>query len=506
VFVFAPKAMTAVAGIMPLAELSPFSKNWIIKGRVTDKDRAPREFNRQGGQKGKVQSIDFMDETGVDIKITFWNDAVDKFSFVKKGEVYTIKGGSVKMKQKKYNNTSHSYEISIDNNPLIQIAEVDGTGFENLNLFEKVKFTKLDAVAALPLPATVDLIVMVKSQQDPREVRPKKDADAGKVIWGRTLELVDETTHSLECTVWDDERCDTSLVGRCIAIQKCYIKEYNSRTASTPSDKITVAPPVPATEALTQWWENGGKTGKVTALSDKSGYADAVTLDSQEGTLAELRTAADNLVGDKNINFTTVAYLGGCRTQDKEGNPRPITYDACPTTSRKLSGNYCHKCEKAYDTPDVRFILGGLVFEDASGITWSSAVGNETGVKLLHAEAEEMKRLQHDNAEAFANKIQDALWQDLLQVKFRLKMEEYQGALRPKVQVIQAEPAKYVECGKKALAKLEKLFPHCNAEAQAAVKNLVSAWKNTQYADVKGKAVFGSEYHDDMSRLLVATC
>ena len=28
-----------------------------------------------------------MDETGVDIKITFWNDAVDKFSFVKKGEV-----------------------------------------------------------------------------------------------------------------------------------------------------------------------------------------------------------------------------------------------------------------------------------------------------------------------------------------------------------------------------------------------------------------------------------
>lgn len=320
------------------------------------------------------------------------------------------------------------------------------------------------------------------------------------------MELVDETTHSLECTVWDDERCDTSLVGRCIAIQKCYIKEYNSRTASTPSDKITVAPPVPATEALTQWWENGGKTGKVTALSDKSGYADGATVDSQEGTLAELRTAADNLVGDKSIHFTTVAYLGGCRTQDKEGNPRPITYDACPKTGRKLTGNYCQKCEKAYDTADVRFILGGLVFEDASGITWSSAVGNETGVKLLRAEAEEMKRLQHDNAEAFANKVQDALWQDLLQVKFRLKMEEYQGALRPKVQVIQAEPAKYVECGKKALAKLEKLFPHCNAEAQAAVKNLVSAWKNTQYPDVKGKAVFGSEYHDDMSRLLVATC
>jgi len=150
--------------------------------------------------------------------------------------------------------------------------------------------------------------------------------------------------------------------------------------------------------------------------------------------------------------------------------------------------------------------LGGLVFEDASGITWSSAVGNETGVKLLHAEAEEMKRLQHDNAEAFANKIQDALWQDLLQVKFRLKMDEYQGTLRPKISVIQAEPAKYVECGKKALAKLEKLFPHCNAEAQAAVKDLVNVWKNNQYADVKGKAVFGSEYHDDMSRLLVATC
>merc|ERR1719420_1751554 len=99
-----------------------------------------------------------MDDKGEDIKVTFWNEAVDKFSFVKKGEVYTIKGGSVKMKQKKYNNTSASYEISIDNNPLIQIAQVDGEGFENVNQFQNIKFTKLDEVAHLPMPSTVDLL------------------------------------------------------------------------------------------------------------------------------------------------------------------------------------------------------------------------------------------------------------------------------------------------------------------------------------------------------------
>jgi len=85
-------------------------------------------------------------------------------------------------------------------------------------------------------------------------------------------------------------------------------------------------------------------------------------------------------------------------------------------------------------------------------------------------------------------------------------MEEYQGQSRPKVQVIQAEPAKYVDSGKKALADLAKLFQHCNPAAQAAVKDLVSAWKEQKTPKVKGKDVFSNDWHDDMSRLLAATC
>jgi len=499
--------MTAAAGFMPISELSPFSKNWVIKGRVTDKDARPREFTRPQGAKGQVQSIELMDESGANIKVTFWNEAVDKYSFVKKGQVYTLKGGSVKMKMKKFNTTSHSYEISIDNNPLVQIAEADVAGFENLNEFQNMTFTKLDAVASMAMPATVDLLVMVKSQQEPREIRPKKNGvEDGNVIYARTLEVVDDTTRSLEITVWDPERCDESLVGRCIAIKQSYIKEYNSRSGTTSVDKMTCDPAIPAADALKEWWANGGMTGKVTALSDQSGRPDGgAPVDAMEGTLAEMKTTMDNLVGDKKIDFTAVAYLSGCRTQDREGNQRPITYDACPKTGRKLAGNYCNKCEKVYDEHDVKYILGGLVFEDASGLTWSSAVG-DSGIKLLHAEAAEMKRLQNNDREELANKINSALWQDLLQVKFRVKMEEYQGVLRAKNQVIQATPAKYAECGKKALADLSKIYAHCSAEAQTAVKELVAAWKEKKYPEVKGKDVFNNDWHDDMSRLLAATC
>jgi replication factor A1 len=502
----------AAAGFMPLAELSPFSKNWIIKGRVTEKDRAPREFTRQGGAKGQVQSIEIMDETGADIKVTFWNEAVEKFNFVKKGEVYTLKGGSVKMKQKKYNNTGHSYEISIDNNPLIQMATVEGegaAGFENVNPFQNKKFTKLDVVATMPLPATVDILVMVKSQQDPREIKPRnpKAGEEGKVVWARTLEVVDDTTNCLEVTVWDQERCDDSLVGRCYAIQRCYIKEYNSRSATTSIDKMTVDPPVPEAEALKAWWESGGRTGKVTQLSDQSGgVREGAAVDTMEGTLAEMHSMKDTLVGDKKVDFTTIAYLGGIRTSDKEGNPKPLTYDACPKTKRKLSGNYCQKCEKVYESPVATYILNGLLFEDASGMAWSSAVGNEPGVKLLKQEPEEMKRLQYSDPETFQSKIHDALWQDVLQVKFRLSTEEYQGVPRARAQVLQCTPAKYVDCGKKALADLAKIYSHCSPSAQAAVKDLVSAWKEKKDWTVKGKAVFNSEWHDEMSRLLVATC
>jgi len=117
-----------------------------------------------------------------------------------------------------------------------------------------------------------------------------------------------------------------------------------------------------------------------------------------------------------------------------------------------------------------------------------------------------MGRLQNNDREELANKINSALWQDLLQVKFRVKMEEYQGVLRAKNQVIQATPAKYAECGKKALADLSKIYAHCSPEAQTAVKELVAAWKEKKYLEVKGKDVFNNDWHDDMSRLLAATC
>ena len=192
------------------------------------------------------------------------------------------------------------------------------------------------------------------------------------------------------------------------------------------------------------------------------------------------------------------------RSQD--GTPRPITYDACATAgcSRKLSGNYCQKCEKATSEPIARYILGGLTFDDHTNYLWTSAVGNDTGVKILKAEAEEMKRLQYTDQEAFNSKIQEALWQDLYQVKFRVKMEEYQGVSKAKAQVIQATPAKYVDCGKKALADLAKLYQHCNPEAQAAVKELLRACKSTPM--VKDKQVFSTELNDGMARLLAATC
>jgi len=91
-------------------------------------------------------------------------------------------------------------------------------------------------------------------------------------------------------------------------------------------------------------------------------------------------------------------------------------------------------------------------------------------------------------------------------VKFRVKMEEYQGQSRARAQVLQATPAKYVDCGKKALADLAKLYQHCNPAAQAAVQNLVNAWKGGAEPKQKGRDIFSAEWHDGMSRLMVATC
>ena len=65
-----------------------FPKHFPIRAGLHDTQVAdPQPSGSPSAAGWSVQSLDFMDDKGSDIKVTLWNEAVDKYSFMKKGQV-----------------------------------------------------------------------------------------------------------------------------------------------------------------------------------------------------------------------------------------------------------------------------------------------------------------------------------------------------------------------------------------------------------------------------------
>lgn len=97
---------------LPIEGLSPYSNNWTIKARVTQKSEI-RNWSNQRGE-GKLFSVTLMDETG-EIRGTGFNLAVDQlYDKLEEGKVYYISKARVNLAKKKFNNIANDYELALE--------------------------------------------------------------------------------------------------------------------------------------------------------------------------------------------------------------------------------------------------------------------------------------------------------------------------------------------------------------------------------------------------------
>jgi replication factor A1 len=97
---------------LPIEGLSPYSNNWTIKARVTQKSEI-RNWSNQRGE-GKLFSVTFMDETG-EIRGTGFNLAVDQlYDKIEEGKVYYISKARVNLAKKKFSNVANDYELALE--------------------------------------------------------------------------------------------------------------------------------------------------------------------------------------------------------------------------------------------------------------------------------------------------------------------------------------------------------------------------------------------------------
>ena len=112
----APPKMTRTA--LPIEGLSPYSNNWTIRARVTQKSEI-RNWSNQRGE-GKLFSVTLMDETG-EIRGTGFNLAVDQlYDKSEEGKVYYISKARVNLAKKKFNNVANDYELALEKNTEVE--------------------------------------------------------------------------------------------------------------------------------------------------------------------------------------------------------------------------------------------------------------------------------------------------------------------------------------------------------------------------------------------------
>jgi replication factor A1 len=108
---------------LPIEGLSPYSNNWTIKARVTQKSEI-RNWSNQRGE-GKLFSVTFMDETA-EIRGTGFNLAVDQlYDKLEEGKVYYISKARVNLAKKKFNNVANDYELALEKNTEVEEVRTD---------------------------------------------------------------------------------------------------------------------------------------------------------------------------------------------------------------------------------------------------------------------------------------------------------------------------------------------------------------------------------------------
>jgi replication factor A1 len=99
--------------ITPISQLNMYQNRFTIKARVTSKGDVKTWSNAKG--EGSLLSMEVLDASGSDIRITMFKEAVEKWNpYFQLGEVYTITGGRLKVANMQYNTCKSQFEMTID--------------------------------------------------------------------------------------------------------------------------------------------------------------------------------------------------------------------------------------------------------------------------------------------------------------------------------------------------------------------------------------------------------
>lgn len=440
--------------------MNPYASKWTIRCRVISKGDI-RTWDKGPNNQGKLFSISLLDEEDIEIKATFFRDAVDRFyDMLDVGKVYTFSNGQIKLANKKYNNTNCDYELTFN-----QMAEIVPSQSAS------IKSVSINATPIGDLDPTnksrsvVDVCGAVISWGSIESFTSK----AGREITKLEIQLADNSNAMVRCTIFG-EKCavfeqyirqinaefvnlesqispDPSKV-LIVAIKAVRISDFNGCSLSLlPSSELYFSPEIKEKNTIVQWLRQGVAKGSLANRSSASGETRKAESIQERKNLHYLENLKE--VDEKGEYFTVKGHLSMIRKTN-------LWYTACPeeTNNKKVilqpDGSYfCEATGMTYSDCQHRYILNAEI-ADHTGSLWIT-IFNEDGEKLLGQTANELNQIKSSNEELFEQILLEATFEEYL-FKIRVKQDVYNDEAKIRHTLVTASKINY-EVENKELAE-----------------------------------------------------
>ena len=424
-----------------LKQLTTFSRDFIIFIRVTKKSEIKtfetRNNNMNSSNQGKLFYFIVLDRDGNEMQCTCFNKAVDKFyDIIEEDQLYEIKGGYVKINDKKYTRIKSDYKIVLDENSKIT-KKIDNGIIKKNNM----SIVHIKDIQNMNLYSIVDLCVVVLNVGEKMIKNTRNGSQPLKKIT-----VGDVSKYKIEISLWRVHSDTKVKFGDILLINNVKIGEYKGRTLTTFDETCIKINPPKTNEYVKELEEFISKIdlrGEFLDLENNSEIKNEKNREDNENYCSvHIRDVLESL--DDYEDAHNLSKITATVTQILHNEKNYYIGCSDRNCKRKLilegEGNeyICPNCRKSTKTPTYYYTLS-LRVKDASTEYWIDIFG-KTAESIMKCTAEEYKDFLKNRDEEKLKELTQGIEFKVFNFWIKPKLQTYNTVSKKKLYAYRIEP------------------------------------------------------------------
>ena len=442
-----------------LKHLTTFSRDFLIYVRIIRKSEIKvfNSNNLNNPKSGKLFYFIILDKDENEMQCTCFNKAVDKFyNVITEGKIYEIKGGYVKINDRKYTNIKSDYKIVLDENS--KITEKKDNGRIKAN---KLNVTKIKDIEKLNIYSIIDLCAVVL---EIGEISIKHTRNGDQPM--KKILIGDISKHKIEFSLWRIHSSINIKNSDILLIKNAKIGIFNGKNLSTFDDTSIQINPSNSIKEVSEL-ENFIKNYKG-EYDELSNYNDINPIQNKDKMNEKYDTVyiKDSLDSIDTID-DVISVSKICATVTQIIHNEKNYYLGCADFNCKRKLIYeenkniyiCPNCKKNYDVPHYYYTLS-LRIKDASCEHWIDIFG-KTAESIMKISAEEYCNILKEKNQSKLKEISKMI--EFKQFNFwckpKLQMYNmYSNSSKKKLYAYKIEPIDHLVESKKVIKYIKALL------------------------------------------------